>query len=115
MATARTLAIGTLLRRMRASLARVKWAQSGQALADGAANTIGTVLVYSLVVLIVFMWYRNTKKQDLNARGEDTSHHSILEGAIAFSKPAAALRTASQSFGQSPTTNSFVDPQHTWI
>lgn len=111
--------VSSALARFRASLRRINWRQSSQSLANGAGNTIGTVLVYSIVVLIVFVWYRNTKKSTENGSDQKDSNgdrHSILESAIAFSKPAAALRTASQSFGTSgegaPPT---MDPQHAWI
>lgn len=97
-------------------------------MADGAGNTIGTVLVYTLVVLIVFAWYHNSKKDNKDQEGEGgngrnggervadmNGHHSILESAISFSKPAAALRTAQQSFGFTGGDSLSGDSQHAWI
>lgn len=95
--------------RFRASLKKIDWGKARQSLVDGAGNTLGAVLVYSIVILIVFLWYRNVKKDD----GEANHPSNAIESALSLSKPAATLRTitASGSFGSSITP----DATRSWI
>lgn len=66
---------------------------------DGAGNTLGTVTIYAVIVLIAFLWYKQNKKNKKggNDRGEGENGNDFLTTALSFSKPAAAMRNASNA------------------
>lgn len=78
-----------MFRRVRVILGRIKWRQVAQAMADGAGNTVGTVLIYAIIVLLIFVWYHKKQKQHQSGWGGD---EPVLLSALSFSKPAAAMR-----------------------
>lgn len=93
-------------------LAKINWRQVTQSIVDGAGNTIGTVAVYSIIVFVIFLWYRNSKKSNKNKdwdkekekekdRGshESGNDNDFLTAALSFSKPAAAMRNANNAEG----------------
>lgn len=81
----------------RLAMRGIKWRQVRQAVVDGAGNTVGTVVIYGLVVLMIFLWYHKSKQQaaartyltDDTAQASDGSA-SVLTNALAHSKPAVA-------------------------
>lgn len=81
---------------------RVNWRQFTQSIMDGAGNTVGTVAIYAIIVLGVFLWYKQNKKgnknkDEQNHKGENGS--DFLTTALSFSKPAAAMRNANNAEG----------------
>lgn len=73
-----------------------------QSMMDGAGNTIGNVAVYSIIVLIIFLWYKNhkdDKKKDKD-KGDDNNDNNdpgFLTTALNFSKTASAMRNANRA------------------
>lgn len=69
------------------AIRKIKRPQVVQAIADGAANTFGTVMVYGVILLIIFAWYHGRKAKQQATRGGSADP---LYNALMFSKPAAA-------------------------
>lgn len=72
-------------------ISRINWYEFVQSLANGAGNTIGTIVIYAFVVLIIYLWYHNRR-----AGKEGVGQDDALSRILAFSKPGIAARDAGQ-------------------
>lgn len=75
----------------RRAIEKIKRPQVVQAMADGAANTVGTVVVYTIIVLLVFLWYHWNKTKKAAAAPSNDGGGNFLYNALNYSKPAVAL------------------------
>lgn len=93
---------------------KVNWHQAGQSVIDGAANTMGTVFVYAIILFIFFAWFRKQKKgaEEKKDGGGDGGSQSFLAKALSFSKPATSFNNATSFFG---TSNDSLDSGKAWV
>lgn len=80
----------TLLQKIRVGMNRVNWTEFIQSFANGVANTIGTIVIYTVIIISVIFWYRGSK----NAKD---IQHGALTDALSYTRIGMATNNANNT------------------
>lgn len=108
----------SILSKISTALQHVNWKQVNQSIADGAGNTIGTVFIYSLVVIGIFLWYRRSKKPGVDSSRSSTGGNGqsdALSNALSFSKVGVVTREATHMVGNGTDATSSSSSTAAWV
>lgn len=106
----------SLVGKLASGFRRINWKEFVQSMANGAGLTIGTLVIYLIVVLIIFGWYRRSRitssSSGQNTAGQNTAGQNIAENALtdalSYSRPFIVARDAGSVFSPTSRDTSWV-------